>query len=123
MSGGHSGSWAAKIANTGTTTSTYAVLQDSPNWVATTSAGTYTAVLWVRADTAGALFKLKLQEYNGNTLVGSNVSQVTLTTSWQKVTVTYTVGSAGSTLDYQSYVTNPAAGSAWYADDASISRG
>ena len=123
VSGGHSGNSAAKIANTGTTTSTYAVLQDSPNWVATSSAGTYTASLWVRADTAGAVFKLKLQEYNGSTLVGSNSAQVTLSTSWQKVTVTYTIGSPGSTLDFQSYVTNPAAGSAFYADDASITRG
>ena len=121
VAGGHSGSWAAKLTNTGTTTSTYAVLQDaSPNWVAKTSAGVYTARLWVRADTPGALFKLKLQEYNGSTLVGSAVGQVTLTTSWQQVSVPYTIASPGSTLDYQAYVTNPAPGTALYADDASI---
>ena len=76
--------------------------------------------MWVRADTAGGVFKLKFQEYSGSTLVGSAVTQVTLTTSWQLVTVTYTTKSPGSTLDFQSYVTSPAPGNAFYADDVSI---
>jgi len=76
--------------------------------------------LWVRADTAGGVFKLKFQEYTGSTLVGSAVTQVTLTTTWQQVTVTYTTKSPGSTLDFQAYLTNPAPGVAFYADDASI---
>jgi hypothetical protein len=108
------------MANTGSTASTYATLQDSPNWVATTSAGTYTGTMWVRADTAGAVFKLKFQEYSGSTLVGSATAQATLTTSWQQVTVTYTIKSPGSTLDFQAYVSSPAPGTAFYADDASI---
>ena len=120
VSGGHSGNWAAQMNNTASTTGTYAALQDSPNWVVTTSAGTYTGTMWVRADTAGAVFKLKFQEYSGSTLVGSAVTQVTLTTSWQQVTVTYTTKSPGSTLDFQSYVSNPAPGNAFYADDVSI---
>ena len=120
VSGGHSGNWAAQMNNTATTTGTYAALQDSPNWVATTSAGTYTGTMWVRADTAGAVFKLKFQEFSGSTLVGSVATQVTLTTSWQQVTVTYTTKSPGSTLDFQSYVSNPAPGNAFYADDVSI---
>ena len=120
VAGGHSGASAAQLTNTGTTNSTYAVLQDSPNCVATTTAGTYTGTLWVRADTAGGVFKLKFQEYTGSTLVGSAVTQVTLTTTWQQVTVTYTTKSPGSTLDFQAYLTNPAPGVAFYADDASI---
>jgi hypothetical protein len=36
------------------------------------------------------------------------------------VSVPYTIASPGSTLDYQAYVTNPAPGTALYADDASI---
>jgi hypothetical protein len=123
VAGGHSGGFAAQLSNTGTTNSTYAVLQDSPNWVATTKAGTYTASLWVRADSAGGIFKLKLQEFNGSTLVGSASSQLTLTTSWQQITVTYTVAAAGTTLDFQSYLTNPPPGVDFYADDASITLG
>jgi carbohydrate binding protein with CBM4/9 domain len=123
VSGGHSGGWSAKLTNTGSTNSTYATLQDSPNWVTTTSAGTYTGTIWVRSDTAGAVFKLKLQEYSGSTLLGSAIAQVTLTTSWQQVTVTYTIKTPGSTLDFQAYVTSPAPGTAFYADDAAITIG
>jgi hypothetical protein len=120
VSGGHSGSWAAKLTNTGSTASTFATLQDSPNWVTTTMAGTYTASAWVRSDTAGAILKLKFQEYTGNTLVGSASSQITLSTAWQQVTLPYVIRSPGSTLDLQVYVQSPAPGTAFYADDASI---
>jgi hypothetical protein len=120
VSGGHSGSWAALLTNTGSTTSTFATLQDSPNWVTTTIAGTYTGSMWVRADTPGAVLKLKFQEYSGGTLVGSASVPITLSTAWQQVTVTYTIKSPGSTLDFQAYVSNPAPGTAFYADDASI---
>ena len=120
VSGGHTGNWAARLTNTGSTASTYGTLQDSQNWVTTTSAGTYTGTMWVRSDTAGAIFKLKFQEYSGSTLVGSATTQMSLTTSWQQVTVTYTIKSPGSTLDFQAYVTSPAPGTVFYADDASI---
>jgi parallel beta-helix repeat protein len=120
VAGGHSGSWSAKLTNTGSTASTFATLQDAPNWVATTVAGTYTASVWVRADTPGAVLKLKIQEYNGSTLVSSASSQVVLSTAWQRVTLAYAVRSPGSTLDTQMFVSNPAAGTAFYADDVSI---
>jgi hypothetical protein len=120
VSGGHSGGWAAQITNTGTTTTTFATLQDSPNWVTATRAGTYTGRMWVKADASGALLKLKFQEFSGTTLVGSATSQVTLTTSWQQVTVAYTIKSPGSSLDFQAFVANPGPGAVFYADDASI---
>jgi len=123
VAGGRSGGWAAKVANTGSTTATYAVLQDSPNWALTTAVGTYTGTMWVRADSPGAIYKVKFQEYNGATLVGSSVAQITLSTDWQPVTVTYPVKSAGTTLDFQTYVQNPVPGVAFYADDASITLG
>ncbi|MFL5927125.1 MAG: beta strand repeat-containing protein, partial [Gaiellaceae bacterium] len=121
--GGHSGNWAARLTNNGSTNSSFATLQDAPNWVAATTAGTYTGTLWARSDTAGAILKLKLQEYSGSTLLGSTSTQTTLTTSWQQLTVTYTVKSAGSTLDFQAFVQNVATGTAFYADDAAIVRG
>jgi len=120
ISGGHTGSWSAKLTNTGSSASTYATLQDSPNWVASTTAGTYTASVWVRSDTAGAILKIKLQEYNGSTLVASASTQITLSTSWQQISLPYTIRSPGSTLDFQIYVTSPAPGTAFYADDAAI---
>jgi len=115
------GSWVAKLTNTGTTAAT-ASLQDSPNWVAATSSGAYTAVFWVRADTAGAKIKVRFREYSGGTLVGTALREETLTTVWQKVTLTYAVSTPGSTLDSAAYVTNAAPGTVFYADDVSILR-
>jgi hypothetical protein len=75
----------------------------------------------VRADTAGAVFKLRFREYVGSTLVGTATTQVTLTTSWQKVTVTYPAVSPGSsTLDFNAYVSSLGPSAAFYADDLSI---
>jgi len=44
----------------------------------------------------------------------------TLSTSWQQISLPYTIRSPGSTLDFQIYVTSPAPGTAFYADDAAI---
>jgi parallel beta-helix repeat protein len=118
--GGHSGSWAAKLTNTGATAST-CTLNDSPDWAKPTSAGTYTGSIWLRADTAGATVKLRFREYDGSTLAGTQTTLATLTTSWQQVTVAYTTQSPGSSsLDFNAYVSSAAPGTCFYADDVSI---
>ena len=123
VAGGHSGSFAARLANPGTVAATYA-LNDSPNWANSTTAGTYTGSLWVRSDTPGASLKLRFREYMGSTLAGTATSSVTLTSTWQQVTVTYSPVSPGSsTLDFNAYVAKGAAGTSFDADDASITRG
>ena len=58
--GTHSGTGVAQLTNTTTAAST-CLLNDSPNWVTTTAATTYTGSLWVRADTAGQTFKLRFR--------------------------------------------------------------
>jgi parallel beta-helix repeat protein len=121
VAGGHTGSWAAEVSNTGSTTAT-SVLNDSPNSVSKTSAGTYTGSIWVRADTAGETLKLRFREYSGSTLVGSATTQATLSTSWQQVTVTCAVASPGSTLDFNAYVSKASPSVVFYADDASITQ-
>lgn len=121
VQGGHSGSFSAKATNGGTTSGN-CLLTDSPNWVSTTVSGTYTGSLWVRADAAGAILRLRFREFSGGSLVGSVVvSQVSLTTSWQQVTVTISPQAAGSsTLDLSAFVQNAPPGTCFYADDASI---
>ena len=120
VSGGHSGSWSAKLTNTGTAAATI-TLNDHPNWVATTSSGTYTASIWVRGDVAGATAYLKLREYQGSTKVGEKTVQVVLTTDWQQLTVSMVPAAPGaSTIDFNAYVYNAAAGSSFYADDADM---
>jgi PKD repeat protein len=123
VAGGHSGAWAAQLANGGTTAAN-CVLNDAPNWVATTAAGRYVASLWVRADAPGATLKLKLREYRKDTgaLVGGASSAITLTMSWQQVSVRYLPSAPGaSTLDYTASVDDAAAASTCFdADDAAI---
>src|SRR3972149_5072372 len=102
--GGQSGDGAALLANGGTT-SGKCILNDKPNWVATTVAGTYTGSLWVRADSPGATLRLRFREYQSGTFVGSQVTEHQLTTSWQLVTVTYGPQTPGSsTLDLTAWV-------------------
>lgn len=100
------------------------VLNDQPNWVTTTTSGTYTSSIWVRGDQAGALIKINIREMNGSTVVKSRVGNFTLTTAWQKITVAHTIISPGSTLDLQVFLPKAQAppGTCFYADDASIVR-
>jgi PKD repeat protein len=111
----------AKLTN-GSTRKQKCVLNDVPNWVTTTQAGTYTASIWVRDDSPFGQFKLLLKE-TGGALNGSQTVTRTLTTGWQLVTVSYTVKSPGtSTLDLQAFVPKNFApnGTCFYADDVSI---
>jgi hypothetical protein len=131
--GGHTGSGAAVVANTGSAKAT-CNLNDAPNWILLERAGTYTASLWVRADTPGATLKLRLREWTGDlapsypkTFVGQAKAAVTLTTDWQRVKVEYTARAPAawstgilSTLDFNAYVTGAPPGTCFYADDAAI---
>jgi len=119
--GGHGGDFAATLTNGGSAAATCS-LNDSPDWVRPTVAGTFAGSLWVRADMPGAALKLRFREYSGSALVGTAVSQVTLTTSWQQVGARYTVQAPGSTLDFNAYVSGAAPGTCFHADDAAIVR-
>jgi hypothetical protein len=103
------------------------VLNDSPDWVKPTIPGTYTGTLWARGDRAGPPLKLRFREYanNGATLVGTAQTQVNLTTAWQQLTVTYTVASPGSSLDFNAFLSSADAppGNCFYADDIFVSNG
>jgi parallel beta-helix repeat protein len=123
VAGGHGGDWAAKLTNTGTA-SANCTLNDAPNWVHTTAAGTYTASIWVRADSPGATLKLRLREYASGVLAGSAVKQSVLGTGWTQVSLDYTpVQPGASTLDLNAYVSGAAPGTCFYADDVVMDRG
>jgi hypothetical protein len=123
VAGGHSGSGAALLTNTGTAAATCG-LNDSPNIVHTTTAGTYTGTLWVRSDNPGATLNLRLREWVGNTSVGQATTVVTLTSQWQLVTAQYTAVEPGaSTLDFSAYAMKASPGTCFYADDASVAVG
>jgi len=75
--------------------------------------------------TAGATLTLRLQEMKSATVVGSATATVALSTSWQLITVSYTVSQSGKTsLDFNAFVNNvPARTTGFYADDAVITLG
>jgi Calcineurin-like phosphoesterase len=122
VAGGHSGGWAAQLTNTGTS-ATSCVLNDSPSWVRTTSAGTYTGSVWVKGGSAATTLTLWFREWApSGARLGVAASHITLTTAWQPVTVSYTIASPGSTLDFQAFVDSAPPGTCFYADDATIVR-
>ena len=118
VAGGHSGDWALQVSkdeaggNCG--------IDDSPNWVAATEAGTYTASIWARSDTPGITLRLRMREFLNGSRLGTVTETLTLTDTWQQVAVAYTVVTPGSTLDLEAYSTNAPAGVCFQADDASI---
>jgi hypothetical protein len=77
--------------------------------------------MWVRAATAGPTLKLKVREYQGTTLVGSDTTPISLTTAWQQVAVTHTpIAPGNSTLDLTAYISGAAPGTCFLVDDISI---
>jgi parallel beta-helix repeat protein len=116
---GRSGNWAVEVRNTSSAAISYCTLNDSPNWVRTAQAGTYTASAWVRANTAGATVKMTLSEYSGSTKVGSSAAAVTLSTSWQLIRISYTPAAPGSALDFNLYTKDSPPGLCLQADDIS----
>jgi PKD repeat protein len=122
VAGGQSSAWSAKVTNTGTGPVS-ATLNDIPNTVSRTSAGTYTASIWVRSGsgTAGARLYLRMREYQGSTKLNETVAPVTLTSSWQQVTASLTPTAAGSSaIDLGAVVFSAPAGAAYFADEASL---
>lgn len=119
LSGGHSGSWSARVKNTAGTRT--CKLTDHPNWVATTHTGVYTAGLWVRAKEPGAVLSLRLTEYVDKVNVGYRTEQRKLKTSWQRLVVRYQAGSPGrSSLDVQALVASAPTGPCFDVDDVSL---
>ena len=75
-----------------------AVLDDSPNSVASTPAGAvYTGSAWVKAP-AGRSVTVRLREYRSSKVVRVRTTTVTATGSWQQVSVTSAAADAGSSI-------------------------
>jgi hypothetical protein len=122
VTAGRNGSAGAARVTNGSTALKKCVLTDTPNSVTNTAAATYTAGIWVRADSPGATIRLKLIEMDGATVVRSRTASRTLGTSWGQLTVALTSVPAGRSLDVQVFVPSEFAppGTCFDADDASI---
>ncbi|HYF56623.1 MAG TPA: hypothetical protein VEA41_20385, partial [Salinarimonas sp.] len=95
------------------------VLNDRPNSVSSTTAGTYTASLWVRSDRPGATLRLRLREFASGSLVRISTTSATLGTTWQRIVVSIDA-QAGHSLDLAAVVPRAAMGGCFEADDASL---
>jgi PKD repeat protein len=122
VAGGHSEDWAARVENTAAT-ATKVVLDDVPGWVTTSVAGRYTATIWVRADAAGAVLRLRWREFVGTEQVGTKSTSIRLTTAWQQIQVRYRPSAPGSSaLDLNALIREAQPGTGFDADDATIVR-
>jgi PKD repeat protein len=122
VAGGHSGAWSAQVTNTGTTAVSCA-LNDSPNWVAQTVAGTYTGTAWLWSDRIGAPVQLRFKEYVGSKVVHTQLARGKLNGGWQQLSLTYTVTAPGSTLDFNVIAQKAPPGTCFLADDLAITSG
>jgi hypothetical protein len=95
----HSGSCSAELGRTRSTGD--AMLDDSPDTVASTiAAATYTASAWVRAP-AGRLVTLRLRELNGGLVLRSSVATVTGDGGWRQLVVTSGVTAGHTSLSVE----------------------
>ena len=93
-----------------------------------TAGTTYTAEVWVKAASASAVGKpiqVKLRERTAADAVVADVGSpnVSLTNSWQKITVSRTVVTAGGNLGLRVSQSGAVAGDAFYADAAVLRTG
>ena len=122
VTGGHTGSYAAKVSNTSSAAAT-TVLNDSPNTVASTTAGlTYRATAWVRASQANTSLGLRLMEYtSSNALVTTKQAAYWATdTAWHQLSVDLVAAKAGSSLDVNALAWDLGAGKSFLVDDVSV---
>lgn len=99
-------------------------INDSPNWVATTSGmgARYRISAWVRSDAATGQAKLRVTEFVGATKIGSTTfsNPVTLSPQWKLVWFDFVTGASGSTLDLQIVDFPVTTGETFLVDNVSI---
>ena len=115
----HTGSGSALLSNVSGATGS-CVLNDRPNSVSSTTAGTYTASIWVRSDVGGATIRLRLREYASGSLVRTSTTSAALGTAWQRIAVSI-AAQPGHSLDLAALVSTAPVGVCFQADDASLS--
>jgi hypothetical protein len=121
VAGGYDGGYSLEI--TAPATTAQFGTNDSPNWVTTTSAAgaVYRFAAWIRSASATGRGQVRVREYTGSTMNGMSYSPVvTLSPSWQLVTVDYAAAAGGSTLDFQILDGPVLAGEVFQADNVSI---
>ena len=122
VAGGHDGSWALEVRGPSSTALFGA--NDSPSWVASTPAvGTrYRISAWVRSVEGHGQVQVRIREYKSSSQVGPTTlsAPVTLSASWQEVTMDYVTAASASSLDLQVLDTPAASSERFLMDSVSI---
>jgi hypothetical protein len=101
----HSGACSAEIGRR--QSAGQAVLDDSPNSVASSAAGAvYAGSAWVKAP-AGRAISVRVREYRGSRLVQARTAAATATGSWQQLHVTAPAAAGGSSISIDVLVSLP----------------
>jgi PKD repeat protein len=113
------------VARVARTSGVYFTIDAGDN-VASTAAATYTATAWVKAATASSIGKpiqIKLRERTpaGTTVADAGSAAVSLSSSWQQLTVQRTTA-AGNRLGVRLSHTSAVTGNAFYADAFTLTR-
>lgn len=120
VAGGRSGDWSCRVASTATGSFG---LNDSPNIVTSVTAGQrYRYTAWVKLGTGAGQARLRIREYTtGGTNQATVLSSlVTLTASWQMLTLEHVVQRSGTYLDFQVLDVPAAANAAFLIDDIGV---
>ena len=120
--GGHSGSYALQVKGGSSSSSSFGA-DDSPN-IVTQVAGMgsrYRFDAWVRSATFKGKVALEVREYLGSSQKGSSTksASVTLSPTWQRLTVDYTATTDGTTLDLHIADTPTKSSEIFFIDDVS----
>jgi hypothetical protein len=113
------------VARVARTSGVYFTIDAGDN-VASTAAATYTATAWVKAATASSIGKpiqIKLRERTpaGTTVADAGSAAVSLSSSWQQLTVQRTTA-AGNRLGVRLSHSSAVTGNAFYADAFTLTR-
>jgi hypothetical protein len=117
--GGHDSRYAGEVSNLVKKAHT-CLLSDDPDTVLSASAGGYVADIWLEGPPGSVIFSMK--EHNpGHTVVVGEVKQrLSLTGSWQKVSLSYTVVTPGDSLGITVSEGRAEPGECFQADDAYV---
>jgi len=102
--GGFDQSWTMQSQGPPSSITSFGV-NDSPNWIAQTTAPgiTYRFSAWVRSSSAHGSVRIRVREFLGGVNVGTQAlsAPVALSTTWKLVTLDYVTARAGASLDFQ----------------------
>jgi hypothetical protein len=121
VSGGQEGNFSLEIRSTATTAFG---ANDSPNAVGNvqTVGARYRFTAWIRSESSSGRARIRIREYLGTTLQGSNTYSLyaTLSPTWQMITVDRVAMTANTTMDMQVLYEPTAADQAFQLDNLSV---